>query len=196
MRVEDARTVSILRKAYFLRRKVYLIRPRPLYSLFRTPSGPPRAEVAELADALASGASGRKGLGGRVPASAPVIENPPGRHLYTHNVDGLSATLKRTTNVSYQRHHQAHHRQRFRLHRDGRWHRILLSQLRVHEHSLRLHARRRERDIHGRPGPQGSARREREARVKLNTSPDVRKAIGVRVHPRFIAARPPGTRCP
>src|SRR5580765_3271139 len=71
MRVEDARTVSILRKAYFLRRKVYLIRPRPLYSLFRTPSGPPRAEVAELADALASGASGRKAIGVRVPASAP-----------------------------------------------------------------------------------------------------------------------------
>src|SRR5206468_7641255 len=58
------------------------------------PPGPPRAEVAELADALASGASGRKAIGVRVPASAPVIENPPGRHLYTHNVDGLSATLR------------------------------------------------------------------------------------------------------
>ena len=32
----------------------------------------PTAEVAELADALASGASGRKAIGVRVPASAPV----------------------------------------------------------------------------------------------------------------------------
>ena len=30
------------------------------------------AEVAELADALASGASGRKAIGVRVPASAPI----------------------------------------------------------------------------------------------------------------------------
>src|SRR5262245_48873489 len=33
------------------------------------------AEVAELADALASGASGRKAIGVRVPASAPVRED-------------------------------------------------------------------------------------------------------------------------
>src|SRR5438105_14909470 len=40
---------------------------------FRDSSGnPPRAEVAELADALASGASGRKAIGVRVPASAPL----------------------------------------------------------------------------------------------------------------------------
>ena len=31
------------------------------------------AEVAELADALASGASGRKPIGVRVPASAPIL---------------------------------------------------------------------------------------------------------------------------
>ena len=33
-------------------------------------TGAPLAEVAELADALASGASGRKAIGVRVPASA------------------------------------------------------------------------------------------------------------------------------
>ena len=33
------------------------------------------AEVAELADALASGASGRKAIGVRVPASAPVTNS-------------------------------------------------------------------------------------------------------------------------
>lgn len=45
----------------------------PLYS--RTAAGQglphPRAEVAELADALASGASGRKAVGVQIPASAP-----------------------------------------------------------------------------------------------------------------------------
>src|SRR5687768_3677439 len=35
--------------------------------------GGPLAEVAELADALASGASGRKAIGVRVPASAPAF---------------------------------------------------------------------------------------------------------------------------
>src|SRR6185436_19313211 len=37
----------------------------------------PRAEVAELADALASGASGRKAIGVRVPASAPLDSPAP-----------------------------------------------------------------------------------------------------------------------
>ena len=40
---------------------------------------PDRAEVAELADALASGASGRKPIGVQIPASAPIHPSPHGR---------------------------------------------------------------------------------------------------------------------
>ena len=36
---------------------------------------PSHAEVAELADALASGASGRKVIGVQIPASAPFFKN-------------------------------------------------------------------------------------------------------------------------
>ena len=40
------------------------------------------AEVAELADALASGASGRKAIGVRVPASAPAFAQPGAKATY------------------------------------------------------------------------------------------------------------------
>jgi hypothetical protein len=46
------------------------------------------AEVAELADALASGASGRKAIGVRVPASAPT------NRAVTHNL--LSTSWRET----------------------------------------------------------------------------------------------------
>ena len=42
---------------------------------------PYRAEVAELADALASGASGRKAIGVRVPASAPTLAHAGQRQV-------------------------------------------------------------------------------------------------------------------
>jgi len=91
-----------------------------------------------------------------------------------------AATLSRTTHV-IKRHHQATHRQGLRLHRDARRHRILLPQLCVHQHPVRLAARGRRSHIHHRPGPEGSPRRERSPGVTArDLFPDGREAIGVK----------------
>ena len=47
-----------------------------------------RAEVAELADALDSGSSARKGVGVRVPASAPTL------HRLLHEIESTSVTRR------------------------------------------------------------------------------------------------------
>ena len=47
--------------------------------------------------------------------------------------------------------------------------RILLPPVRVHEHAIRLDARRRQRDVYARPGPEGPPRRERLTRLAGST---------------------------
>src|ERR1043165_3362233 len=56
---------------------------------FRPYRSPPRAEVAELADALASGASGRKAIGVRVPASAPTYWKTTGKRFFVSRRIGM-----------------------------------------------------------------------------------------------------------
>jgi hypothetical protein len=54
------------------------------YNVRSCPAKISTAEVAELADALASGASGRKLIGVQIPASAPIFRK--GQHLLALSV--------------------------------------------------------------------------------------------------------------
>ena len=87
-------------------------------------------------------------------------------------MESMTGTIKRITDKG------------LRLHRRARRRRILLPPVRVHEHANRLDARRRQRDVYARPGPEGPPRRERLIRLAGST-----------LEPP-MTARPSGFECP
>ena len=149
-----------------------------------------RVELSCVLEALPSGLSaagvGARGLMRRQSVScrrqldSAIDENPSARSRpISGRLHSKDSRMESTTGTI-----QAHHGQGLRLHRRARRRRILLPPVRVHEHAIRLDARRRQRDVYARPGPEGPpAPRTSHPPSRLHTlePPGDRKAIGVRV---------------